>query len=115
MKRFKMVKIKFKHRRAAGSSSNNGGGRLQMFGNRPARSARSRRQNQGEATGRVGIRQSFDYRTLRYMESPGVYHIVVCIGPTAHVDLDRLPAQPGLAFYQVQEECRRPRRGEREV
>ena len=39
------------------------------------------------------------------MESPGVYHIVVCIGPTAHVDLDRLQAQePGLAFYQVQED-----------
>jgi hypothetical protein len=47
------------------------------------------------------------------MESPGVYHIVVCIGPTAHVDLDRLQAQRGLAFYQVQEECRRPRRGDR--
>jgi hypothetical protein len=44
-------------------------------------------------------------RTEGYIEIPGVYHIVVCIGPTAHVDLDRLQAQPGLAFYQVQEDA----------
>ena len=60
----------------------------ELYGNRLPGSARSRRQKQGEATGRVGMRQSFDLRTHRYMESPGVHHIVICIGPVFHVNAD---------------------------
>jgi hypothetical protein len=32
---------------------------------------------------------------------PGVYHIVVVIGPVSHLDLDRFKDQPGLAYYRV--------------
>jgi hypothetical protein len=39
------------------------------------------------------------------MESPGVYHIVVCIGPAVYAAPDKLVARPGLAFYQVQEDA----------
>ena len=39
------------------------------------------------------------------MESTGVYHIVVCIGPAVYVDLDRLMAQSGLAFYRVRQDA----------
>jgi hypothetical protein len=37
--------------------------------------------------------------------SPGVYHIVVCIGPAVYVDPDRLMAQSGLAFYRVRQDA----------